>query len=78
MGLNRIRNAAKLRKLAVMVGRPVLAAYSNWFENQNDLLVFVGESDMLAVNTKSQSVELYEEAGLSFTGLGLRKTLGGD
>lgn len=40
MGLVRISNARKVRKLAQRVGAPVIAAYSRWFQQQNTLLVF--------------------------------------
>lgn len=40
MGLVRISNPRKLRRLAERVDAPVIAAYSRWFENQRDLLVF--------------------------------------
>lgn len=44
MGLVRVSNPRKLRRLAERLERPVIAAYSRWFEKQRDLLVFTTDT----------------------------------
>jgi hypothetical protein len=49
MGLNRVSNPAKVRKLEARLGKPVLAAYARWFAEQTTLLVFTGEREAYVV-----------------------------
>lgn len=67
MGLNRVDNPAKLRRLSLVIGHPVIRAYSRWFANQNTLLVFtdpttawVVERDGTFERYTEQQVELLE------------------
>ena len=44
MGLNRVSNPAKLRKLSARLGLPVVRAYARWFAHQTTLLVFTDDT----------------------------------
>jgi hypothetical protein len=43
MSLQRISSPKKLRRLSVLVGRPVIRAYAKWFKDQRVLLAFVDD-----------------------------------
>lgn len=43
MGLNRVSNPRAVRRLARLLGQPVLMAYARWFES-GTLLVFTDEN----------------------------------
>ena len=60
MGLVRISNHSKLRRLSEHVGQPVIRAYSRWFDNQNTLLVFTDETTAWIV-PRLGAVERYVE-----------------
>lgn len=61
MGLNRVSNPAKLRKLATRVGAPVVRAYARWFAEQTTLLVFTDDTTAWVV-PRVGDVERYDEA----------------
>ena len=67
MGLNGIRNPAKLRKVAALVGEPVTIAFARFFANQHDWLAFGVSGRVYAVNLKAGTVEPYEEEGRTIT-----------
>lgn len=71
MGLNRISNSAKLRRLSERVGLPVIRAYSRWFENQNTLLAFTDEATAWIV-PKTGDVERYDDMTVRLTDGGVR------
>lgn len=71
MGLVRIDNPRKLRALSARVGRPVIRAYSRWFENQNDLLAFTDATTAYLV-PKSGDVEPYADYRLELLPNGVR------
>jgi hypothetical protein len=58
MGLNRVSNPAKLRRLAALVGEPVLRAYAKFFTGHT-LIVFGASGRQYAVD--GDRVEPYAE-----------------
>ncbi len=60
MSINRVTNAAKLRKLSARVGMPVIRGFVRWFENQNTVLAFTDETTA-GVVPKSGPVERYTD-----------------
>ena len=72
MSLNRVSNPGKLRKLAALVGEPVVRAYARWFEGHT-LLVFGQSGRQYAVDPKG-SVEAYtHDPPLTLTESGIRQ-----
>ena len=58
MGLNRVSNPRKLRRLAALVGEPVMRAYAKYFQGHT-LLVFGASGRQYAVD--GDTVEPYAE-----------------
>lgn len=71
MGLNRVSNPAKLRKLSTRVGQPVVRAYARWFADQTTLLVFTDETTAWVV-PKVGPVERYTDRALMLVENGVR------
>jgi hypothetical protein len=71
MGLNRVCNPAKLRKLSARVGAPVIRAYSRFFADQNTLLAFTDESTAWVV-PREGPVERYADEGVRLVDKGVR------
>ena len=64
MGLNRVCNPAKIRKLTAMVGAPVVRAYSRFFADQKMWIVFTDDTTAFVVNTRTGEVAPYTEESL--------------
>lgn len=61
MGLNGIRNPAKLRKLSALIGEPVTYACARFFKNQRDLLVFGISGQAYAANLRTAHSEVFTD-----------------
>jgi hypothetical protein len=61
MGLNGIRNPAKLRKIAALIGEPCEYAASRYFEHQDDLIAFGASGSVFVVNLKRRAAEPYQD-----------------
>ncbi len=71
MSLNRVSNPAKVRKLSNIIGKPVVRAYSRWFEDQNTLLVFSDETTAWVVH-RDGMVEPYTDEPVRLVDKGVR------
>lgn len=69
MGLNRVSNPAKLRRLSARVGAPVIRAYARFFADQNVLLAFTDEKTAWVVPREGEVERLREFAELSEYGV---------
>lgn len=63
MGLNGIRNSAKLRRISALIGRECIYAAARYFEDQRVLIAFGKDDTCFAVNLKAGTSEPYEEEG---------------
>lgn len=61
MGLNGIRNPAKLRKISALIGEPCPYAAARYFEHQCDLLAFGRSGRAFVVNLKRGTSEPYTD-----------------
>lgn len=74
MGLNRVSNPAKLRRLSERVGAPVIRAVSRWFGNQNTLLVFTDQTTAWKV-PRDGPVERYLDEQLEVQDRGIHRRI---
>lgn len=63
MGLNGIRNPAKLRKIARLIGEPCLYACARYFADQRDVLAFGASGSTWVVRLDRDTCEPYTEEG---------------
>jgi hypothetical protein len=71
MGLNRVSNPAKLRKLSARVGLPVIRAYARWFDEQTTLLAFTDATTAWIV-PRVGDVERYTDEAVELVDRGVR------
>ncbi len=63
MGLNSIRNPAKLRKISALIGEPCEYAASRYFADQKELIAFGSSGGAWCVNMHTRTAEPYTEEG---------------
>jgi hypothetical protein len=60
-----VSNPKKVRKIEALIGEKCRKAFSRFFENQNELIVFGVSSKQYVVNLRSNTVENYHDPTMS-------------